>query len=335
MITTRHMYLEVELVRWLILALAALALVLAAATLAAADPAMPPRPLPPEMAKIARPIAPMDLAPPFFPEAPPAREFPPAEAAARLWRILELQRTGRAAEALAGWEQLRLPNDTAHWRELARGAAYLTVGDLKLAQQHLQAAQQLAPGNAVVAYEMGILRLEQRAAAGRVPDDLNGRNFRLVAFTPLEDRAVFEMLAIRELNDAILRAPAVRRDERLLATDMNMEEAFIVPCVGDLLRALGADNFAGKAHHLLYGLHLDRGELLAAELDLDAAVATGLAPLYGYQDLAEAYVDGGQPQVLVRLLRKDMDAAEPWLRPACQRLLQWTREAVTPGPWFW
>jgi tetratricopeptide (TPR) repeat protein len=334
MITTRHMHVEAELIRWFILILAALALVLAVATLAAADPGMPPRLLPPDIAKIAKPIAAVDPAPPFFPEAPPAREFPPAEAAARLWRILELQRTGQAAEALAGWEQLRLPAETAHWRDLAMGAALLQLGDLKQAHQHLEAARQYAPANPLVAYEMGLLRLEQRAAVGRVPE-LFDRNLRLVAFAPADDRAVFEMLAIRELQDAIFRAAALRPDERLLPTDMNMEETFIVPCVADLLLAMGADNFVGKAHNQLFGLHLDRGELLAAELDLDAAVATGIAPLYGYQDLAEAYATANQPQFLTRLLRKDLEATEPRLVAACERLAQWTREAFTPGPWFW
>jgi hypothetical protein len=180
---------------------------------------------------------------------------------------------------------------------------------------------------------MGLLRLEQRAAVGRVPDMLD-RNLRLVAYTPMEDRAALEMLAIRELEDAIYRAVAIRPDERLLATDMNMEEAFIVPCVGDLLTAIGADNFAGKAHNLLFGLHLDRGELLAAELHLDAAVATGVAALYGYQDLAEAYVNLDQPQVLARLMRKDLQANEPQLVAAYNRLMQWQRETFA-DPWLW
>ena len=64
-------------------------------------------------------------------------------------------------------------------------------------------------------------------------------------------------------------------------------------------------------------------------------LATGIAPLYCYQDLAEAYVTVDQPQMLVRLMRKDLDATEPWLRPACEHLIQRTREAMTPGPWVW
>ncbi len=334
MITTRHMDLEVELVRWMILVLAALALVLAAATLAAAEAGMPPRALTGDMAKIAKPILGVDPAPPFFPEAPPAREFPPAEAANRLWRILELQRTGRTAQALAGWEQLRLPAEAAQWRELAMGAALMRLGDLKGAHQRLELARQYDPANPLVAYEVGILRLEQRAAAGRVPEPML-RNQRLVAFTPQEDRAVYEMLAIRELNGAIERADLVRPGQRLLTTDIGMEETVVVPRVTDLLLTLGAENFAGKAHHLLFGVYLDRGELLEAEVNLDAAVLTGIAPLYGYQDLAEAYVTADQPQMLVRLMGKDLDATEPWLRPACERLIQRTREAMTPGPWVW
>ena len=164
-----------------------------------------------------------------------------------MWRILELQKAGCTAEALAGWAQLRLPDETAHWRELAIGAGYLKLGDLQQAEEHLQLAQQLAAGNAVVAYQTGVLRLEQRAGVNRVPDDLNGRKLLLVAFTPREDRTMYERLAIREFQDAILRAAAIRPDERLLATDMNMEQAVFVPCVGDLLTAIGAENFVGKA----------------------------------------------------------------------------------------
>jgi hypothetical protein len=85
----------------------------------------------------------------------------------------------------------------------------------------------------------------------------------------------------------------------------------------------------------LFGLHLDRGELLAAELELDAAVATGIAPLYGYQDLAEAYVTVNQPEVLTRLLQKDLDATTPWLRPAYQRLTHWTNETFRRDLWLW
>src|SRR5262245_61006820 len=146
---------EVELVRWLLLVAAAVALVLAIATaLAAADPMKEPRLLPDDMGVIAKPMTPAPLKP-FFPEEPPVRQIPPAEAATRLWMALDGHRAGCIAEALDGWQQIRLPDETAHWREIAIGAACLQVGDQQRAAVHLRAARQLAPDHAMVAYLMG------------------------------------------------------------------------------------------------------------------------------------------------------------------------------------
>ena len=333
MITTRHMQLEVELVRWILLIIAAIALVLAAATLAAADPMMEPRLLPGDMDKIAEPIPNVPMRP-FFPEAAPARRFPPAEAAARVWLILDQHRQGRALEAIAGWEQLRLPNETDHWREMAMGAAYLQTGDLQLAMVHLETAGQLMPENPVVAYYMGLLRLEQAAAAVRVPDGLFAGRERLVAYTPQENKAVYEMLAMTELRKAVAGADAVQLDERLLGADEAVEEAFVVPRVGDLLTALGADNFAGKACMMLFGLHLDRGELIEAELNLDMAAATGMPTLYGYRDLAETYLTMGREADGLRTAKKDLRVNYPWLGQACKQLAEMTHDAAR-AMWVW
>jgi hypothetical protein len=327
------MQLEVELIKWMLLALAAIALVLAAATLAAADPMMEPQLLPGDMGVIARPI-PIEPVRPFFPEETPAREFPPAEAAARLWTILEHHRAGYALEAIEGWEQLRLPAETARWREMAMGAAYLQTGDLKQAMVHLENAEQLAPEHPVVAYYMGLLRLEQAAAATRVPDGVFGGRDRMVAYTPQEDKALYEMLALRELQRATAGAAGVRLDERLMATEMAMEEVIVVPRVGDLLAALGATNFAGKAHHVLFGMHLDRGDLIEAELNLDMAAATGMATLYGYRDLAEAYLAAGRDADGFRAVKKDVRINYPWIGRACERLAEMTHE-TTKGMWVW
>src|SRR5262245_33271151 len=81
-ISTRRMSVEVELVRWLMLVAAALGLVLViASALAAGDP-MPTAPglLPIDMNTIAKPMKPAPV-PPFYPENPPVREMPWAEAA--------------------------------------------------------------------------------------------------------------------------------------------------------------------------------------------------------------------------------------------------------------
>ena len=144
MITTRHIRLEMELIHWLLLVVAAIALILAIATaLAAADPIREPRLLPAGAIAMAKPMTPA-LVRPFFPEYPPGRIFPPAEAAARLWMTLESQRAGCLGDAISGWEQVGLPDETPHWREIGMAAAYLQAGDLQKAEVHLDVARTYA-----------------------------------------------------------------------------------------------------------------------------------------------------------------------------------------------
>jgi tetratricopeptide (TPR) repeat protein len=276
------MTLEWEFVRWMLLMIAAVALVLAvAAALGAADPLTAPQLLPNDMGVLARPMTP--VAPrPFFPEGPPIRELPPAEAAEVLWQTLQHHRAGCVGEALAGWERLQLAEGAEHWRVLARGAAFLQAGDLKQAADHLLAARRIVPGHPLAAYLMGILRLEQAQAAERLPDALPRDFQRLVAYTPQGEGTALRMLAMEELNQAIATAHTIRLDQRLLAMDPRNEEAIVAPTVRDLLVALGADNFTGKAHHMLFALHLDAGDLADAEFHLDRAADTGLAVLYRY-----------------------------------------------------
>jgi hypothetical protein len=271
---------------------------------------------------------------PFFPEEPLIRQLPPAEAAARLWATLEDHRAGCFADALAGWSQIRLPEETAHWREIAMGAAYLRVGDQECAAMHLEAARKLAPGHAVVAYFTALLRLEQAATAARVPDGLKNSQQVLVAYTPGEDKRQYEQLALDELRLAIARAGQVRLDQPLLVTDPQIDESVSVPRSGDLLVALGADNFVGKAHHVSFGLQLGRGELADAEFHLDQAAATGIAALYGYRDLAAVYLDEGRSTDVLRVMTKDLDCNQPWVRPLCTRLTEMARSAGQ-APWVW
>jgi hypothetical protein len=207
--------------------------------------------------------------------------------------IIDLHRAGDSLTAINQWAELGLPRETTHWREIAMGAGYLDIGDLDRAALHLEAAHQLMPGHAVAAYFTGFLRLEQAVAFGRVPDVRNGTDLP-VSYSPMEDRSLYRLLAIRELETAIYQAGEVRVDEPLIHTDPLVEQDLIVPTVGNLIRALGAENFAGKAHHVLFGLRLDQGELAIAESHLDFAAARGVAALQGYRDLGEAYLLAGQ-----------------------------------------
>jgi hypothetical protein len=320
-----------ELLHWLLVLATAIALTLMVAKILGGAAPMPePGLLPDEMGKLARPMTP-DRVQPFFPESPPGRQLPPAEAAARLWTILEHHRGGRALEAINAWEVVGLPEEMAHWREIAIGAAHLEIGELDGAALHLEAAEQCMPGHALTAFFRGLWRLEQAEAVSRIPDG-NQRGDLLVSLTPGQDRAVYCLLAIAELEMAIHGARDVRPEQPLVFVDPLVEQDLIVPTAGDLMAALGADNFVGKAHHALFGLRLDQGELVVAEYHLNAAANTGIAVLRGYQDLAERYLVAGENRQAIRLAMKDIE----WNRPELARLIRWLSAMEKPvASWVW
>ena len=349
MLVKRHqLTLEMEIVKWLVLVAFAIIAAMAMATALAAgepmtDPMDEPARLPADLELLAKP---MDVPPPkaFFPEGEFADEcageyamdLPPAALAARVWTILEMQRAGLAREALAGWREIRLPGDAEAWREVAMAAANMTCGKLDRAAMHLDKAREYQNAQAVVAYYTGLLRLEQAAAATRVPDEATEGMLRMVAYEPMQGtlgQAVLRVLARRQLEMAIVRAGEIRLDERLVLAEPGLEEEFVVPRVGDLLAAMEANNFVGKAHHTLFGMELDRGQLCPAEEHLDRAVATGIAPLFGYGDLAEAYLAQEQPADALRATQKDMAANYPLLWEAGQEMKA-ALEHVWEG-WVW
>lgn len=341
MIVTRHRHaLEVDLVKWLLLItfaiIAALALVTAlAAAEPMIDPMAEPARLPADVEQLARPMAvPGPKA--YFPEDEFVLDLPPAALAARVWALMETQRAGLARQALAGWREIRLPGDAEAWREVAMAAANMTCGNFDRAAMHLDNARTYENAQAVVAYYTGVLRLEQAAAAARVPDAGADGVLRMVAYDPMQGtlgQTVLRVLARRQLEMAIARACEIRLDERLVMAEPGLEEEFVVPRVGDLLVALDANNFVGQAHHLLFALELDRGQLNQAEDHLDQAVATGIAPLFGYADLAEAYQALDQPVDALRATQKDLAANYPLLWEA-GRDMKATLERIWEG-WVW
>jgi hypothetical protein len=321
------MSLEVEFLHWVLIVMLAIAVVLmVASALGAAGPMPPPGLLPEGIAAWAKPIAP-EAARPFFPESPPVRRMPTAEAAAQLAAILTDHQAGRASDALAGWQRLELPEATAHWREIARGVAYLQLGDIDRAEWHLLASRQLAPAHPAVAYFLGVLRLEQARRIMQVPDQRE-RPDTLVAYRaqqpqlqsremPLrEEKLHQEMLAVAELEHALIQSRMLALTEPLLATDHEIDEAVVVPTAGDLLTALGADRLAARAHHLLFGIQLRHGQLTEAEFHLDQAAAAGLPVLYGYQDLAMASAAQGMNDAALRNFGKGLGYDYPPLAAA-------------------
>ena len=335
MVTTRqYLSVETEFIHWILLIIAAIAILLAIATALAADP-MSGRPmLPPATGQSTAPMSSDRLERPFFPEDPPQSDRAAFETAGNLWMILEHQRAGCTADALAAWEQTRLPSRTAVWREIGMAAAYLQADDLPQALGRLELAEGLAPHHPVVAYLRGKVWFELANRSGDMKEERPPDEAREPAppQTSMVRRAVYELMAIADLQEAIERADVIDPAEPLVMIGVVNGQTNSAPRVGELLAALGEDRFVGQAHSLLFRLHLGRHELTEAEQQLDEAAAAGVAALDGHRHLATAMLEAGEQTAAVRVLGKDVRLHYPWIHQGCQQLWKWTEGTE---PWLW
>ncbi len=312
---------------------------------------VPPGTLPP-MEEFANPMAPM-TPPPESPRdlAPPAgNDF---GAIADLWRVLELHRNGDLEEAIVGWQQVKLPREA--WRNVGLAAAYLRNGNLEEAATILDYALTMEPNNAVLHYYNAISLLSKAVDAPEWYDAAPTPRMLLAAQTP--DRAtrastLYRLGAISEFEKAIELAKVLNLNERLYPpvvfadvpsygpigsgvansmfvmlpngeyyeplyqTPMPIEP----PTVADLLDAIGADEFEGKAHNMLAPLYLDRGLLQQAEEHMDAAVGLDMNVLDGYRQLADRYDACGQYGDAFRANLKAMGGSDGIVEPARKAL---------------
>lgn len=301
----RPIHHEAEFEKWVaILALAAALCMLFASALAAADFPKRARPelLPPNMQEWAVPM--------------PGRTEGTAspEVVREVWCILQLHHEQRHEEAIAAWNDLKLPAGANLWKWIAVGQALTAVSEFEGAEQILGRALDAQPENAVAHYFAGVLRMQQAYLADEWPDVITSRTTRLVAVTAPESRprrvvpntkGMYELAATREFEQAIEFAPRVHLDEALIPTEYGTTVA-LEPTIGDLLLALGAEHLEAKAHNSLSYLFLERGALEEAERHMDEAVQGGLTVVYGYSDLGDEYTRRGQ----------HADAARAYLKAA-------------------
>jgi tetratricopeptide (TPR) repeat protein len=221
-----------------------------------------------------------------FDMAPPLN----ADLSVEVWQVLGLQQEQKYEEAIQAWEALNLPPEANVWKHVALGQAYLASGNLMQAELELRAAREARADNAIVHYLQGILCLERAHRAVDWPDTQAPR-MRLVSSQrdlTLKPKCVYELEAIAELETALAHSADVWLDEPLVPCDVPTQSA-LEPTVRDLLLAMGADNFEGKACNTLGTLFLERGALEIAEQYMDEAVARGMVNDHGYLDLAAEY----------------------------------------------
>jgi tetratricopeptide (TPR) repeat protein len=314
---------QTDFLHWLFLLLAAIALLLALATALAADPMGPPA-LP---AEVKTPAVP--LARPFFPENPPLAPHIAAETAQKLWMTFEHQQAGCHGDALAGWERIWLPPETAVWREIGMGAALLAMDDLPQALRRLEVAERIVPHHPVVAYYRGLVWMRQ---AQRLTEARGDRE--TGAATIETERAVLELMAIADLEEAIDRADLIDVAERLVVVQPVNGQPMVGPQVRDLLVALGAEHFADEAHRQLFRLHLNRGEFADAERCLAVAVNARVAGTPEMRQLAQAMLVEGETKDALRVMHAVVQLDYPGMDRLCGRIHKWLLPKG-PATWLW
>lgn len=323
-----------EVLKWIIiLTLASILAALAARLAAGSEPttsADRPALLPTAIDDWARPMGSDAL-------SRPTAEVP-ADAAQRVWVILAAQKQSNFEQALAEWPLAPITCDAEAWRHIGLAQAALGLRDLNGASKSLEMALTLEPENAVAHYFRGILLLEQAAAAGEWYDALEPpTNARLISWTgtaqPTLTKSMYQLAARMEFEQALEMAGGVPYDLPLVMAGAPSASA-VEPTVRDLLIAVGAENFEGKAHNLLGYLLIERGEGQAAEQHLDSAAALGQPMLYGYDDLGALYQRQHDHLAAVRAYLKTMAHGGGVVRPS-NRILDNLREAVIDTPWVY
>jgi hypothetical protein len=213
-------------------------------------------------------------------------------------------------------------------------AAFLQSDDLPQALKRVEVGERLAPHHPVVAYLRGKVWFELAQRAGEAteessPGDQPGRG---LPPTPMVERAVYEMMAIADFQEAIEREDVVDPADALVPFPVLNGQRTGGPCVGELLAAIGGEQFVGHSHRLLYRLHLRRQEFTDAEQQLDQAVQVGVAAFDDHRTLVAAMIEAGDQTAAVRVLGKDMRLHYPWIYDGCQRLRNWMQGAE---PWVW
>jgi tetratricopeptide (TPR) repeat protein len=301
------MHLELEIIKWATILALATALAFAAGRVAGSDE---PNRLPPSIDEWALP---MGTAPPVDPQPEPGDDV-----AMQLWSILEDQHAGRMNLAIEGWTCLLLPPESDVWRNIGLAQAYIAMGDVDAAAAALDEAARLRPENAVVHYYLGILHLEQAYRAEEWSDPGVRPIERFASFGPSQvapnTKGMYRLAAIGELERAIEMADLILLDEPLAPADWPTAAA-LVPTVGDLLLAIGANHFDIKAHSMLGYLHLENGAPEQAEYHMDATADSGVMVVFGYDDLGRFYEEEGRRLDAFRAYAKSASQGTGLVRP--------------------
>ena len=246
----------------------------------------------------------------------PKQRPPPTTAnegfdALTLWQVLKSHRAGDLCDAIVRWKHITLPAESEVWRQVALGAAHLESGNLEQATQNLEVAEKLDVKNPIVHYFLGMSRLEQASKAHHYYDAIGTDSTQLVSQPSLSHpKLLYELAGMMELEKAVELSTNYDTTTPLAPMEwtvplrFKLEMPMMTPTVADLLRALRAENYVGRAHKVLGYMYLDRDSLEQAEDHMDSAAESGIDKEIGYRDLARKY----------RFLGRDFDARRAILK---------------------
>lgn len=307
MLVRPYMQSESEVVKWLALfALAAGLTLWATTSVGAAEASKFERPglLPPFAAEAARPISDplyqLEHGEGVRPAGDLATQLEQLELIGQLEDALDSIRDGAVPDAaLEIWAQVPLAGDAEVWRHLTVGVLQIRAGQIDRALEALRIAEQYEPDNALVPYYLGIVRLMQASYAEEWYEvtpkaAVQLASIKLSAPVVPNTKSMLEQSAREAFTAAIDRAGHLTWTQSLGGQPLHLAFSDIdPPTVYDLLEALDAEDFEGKAHLVLGRLQMEIGALSNAERHFDTAVEQGITVVYDYGELAQAYERDG------------------------------------------
>lgn len=251
---------EWELLRWLALITLAGSLLTIFATRASGEKALPGAAssrLPPTAPAWPGPLRENPTAAEGSPGSLlPAPAIPGADRSLVVWRALELQRARQWDLAFEAWRLAELHPAAEAWRSVALGHIWRRQGQLEPAEKSLERALSQGPENAVVHYELGMLRAAQAERAFQWPDAQGEGGVYLASYAVApapNSRSTMRFAALAHFQKAIRYAPHLRPEQPLTAPAWAAAQA-PHPTVGDLLLAIEVSDVARQADKQLAAL---------------------------------------------------------------------------------
>ena len=309
LVQQQHVHLEYELIKWIALVALAGAILLFATKSAS------------EEIQIANDQKPAVVFASYGVKTGPTLNAPPNLNFANpfeVWQLLKLHHDGNHEKAATGWERILLKPEAETWKSVALGSTYLRMGELDAAVTTLKQAETDDPGNALVHYFLGVVRLAQSRHALDWPDAIQSDRFVWVSKPAAEQppsdltpnsRSMYRYVSRQHFEQAVELADTVLWNQPLtqwkgFGSSIDPESS-LVPTVKDLLVALDAKDFRSKSQLALARFGLDRGNLAQAERYLDEA-STELNVAEEFEKLAAKYESENRPADALRVHLKSL-----------------------------